>query len=62
VVNVLDASNVPPIRETLKGCKPADVTRFEYLPCVTLIRDLHVLEMLNQSDTCHYLVVPHVPS
>ena len=32
------------------------------LPRVTLIRDLHVPEMLNQSDTCHYLVVPRVPS
>ena len=32
------------------------------LPRVTLIHDLHVLEMLNQSDTCHCLIVPRVPS
>jgi hypothetical protein len=28
------------------------------LPCVTLIHDLHVLEVLNYLDTCHFLVVP----
>ena len=32
------------------------------LPRVTLIRDLHVPEVLNHPNTCHYLVVPRVPS
>ena len=41
-------------------CKSVGITHG--LTRVTLIRDLHVPEMLNQSETCHYLVVPHVPS
>ena len=54
------------IRETPKWCKPVDFTRgltcVEYLPRVTLIRDLHVPKMSNHFDTCHCLVVPCVLS
>jgi hypothetical protein len=37
-----------------------DVSRAEQLPRVTRICDFHVPEMLNQLDTCHCLIVPHV--
>jgi hypothetical protein len=37
-----------------------DVSRAEQLPRVTRICDLHVPEMLNQLDTCHCLIAPHV--
>jgi hypothetical protein len=37
-----------------------DVERAECLPLVTRICDLHVPEMLNQLDTCHFLIAPRV--
>jgi hypothetical protein len=37
-----------------------DVSQAYYLPRVIHIYDFHIIEMLNQLDTCRCLIVPHV--